>query len=79
MKEICEFQGRRSGWIVYRIKSFKLKLNQYSPLRGNSYFDLPKRIKDKKAVLNIQNNYDKCFLNCLNIQFQEVLKSPKDY
>jgi len=34
----------------------------YIPLKGASYIPLPKRIKDKKAVLNIQNKDQKCFL-----------------
>ena len=34
----------------------------YTPLEGASYLPLPKKIKDKKAVLNIQNKDQKCFL-----------------
>lgn len=36
------------------------------PIRGSSYIDLPKIIKDKKAVLNIQNTNDnECFKWCI--------------
>ena len=34
----------------------------YTPLKGATYLPLPKRIKDKKAVLNIKNNDQICFL-----------------
>lgn len=34
----------------------------YAPLKGATYIPLPKKIKDKKAVLNIQNHDKKCFL-----------------
>ena len=34
----------------------------YAPLQGSSYFALPKRIQDKKAILNMQNEDEKCFL-----------------
>ena len=34
----------------------------YAPLQGSSYFALPKRLQDKKAILNIQNEGEKCFL-----------------
>lgn len=34
----------------------------YAPLKGATYSPLPKKIKDKKAVLNIQNHDIKCFL-----------------
>ena len=32
------------------------------PLIASSYIDLPKEIKHKKVVVNIQNNDNKCFL-----------------
>jgi hypothetical protein len=35
------------------------------PLRGSSYKDLPKFIKDKKAVINIKNDDNQCFKWCL--------------
>ena len=34
----------------------------YTPLHGSSYVKLPKTLKDKKAILNIQNHDEKCFL-----------------
>ena len=34
----------------------------YTPLRASSYIKLPKHIQDKKAVLNIQNDDQRCFL-----------------
>lgn len=34
----------------------------YVPLEGSSYLKLPKQLEDKKAVLNIQNDDEKCFL-----------------
>ena len=39
-----------------------LGIVSYIPLQGASYLPLPKRIRDKKAVLNIQNKDQKCFL-----------------
>ena len=34
---------------------------KYKPLRGSSYIKLPKKILDKKATINIQNNDKECF------------------
>ena len=39
-----------------------LGIAAYTPLKGTSYLPLPKKLKDKKAVLNIQNEDEKCFL-----------------
>ncbi|VVC46441.1 Ribonuclease H-like domain [Cinara cedri] len=35
---------------------------KYNPLRGASYIKLPKIISDKKAIINIKNKDNKCFL-----------------
>ena len=34
----------------------------YAPLQGSSYVKLPKELEDKKAILNVQNEDEKCFL-----------------
>ena len=34
----------------------------YAPLQGSSYMKLPKELEDKKAILNIQNEDEKCFM-----------------
>ena len=35
---------------------------KYVPLKGSQYIDLPPKVKNSKAVINIQNDDDKCFL-----------------
>ena len=35
---------------------------KYVLLKGSQYIDLPPEIKNSKAVINIQNDDDKCFL-----------------
>ena len=34
----------------------------YDPLKASSHIPLPKELQSKKALLNIQNNDEKCFL-----------------
>ena len=50
-----------SGFGIYKINYLKLHLNKYTPLKGSSYIDLSKFIKDKKACINVKNNDNKCF------------------
>ena len=38
---------------------------RYKPLRGETYIPLPKELADKKAIINIQNKDNKCFLWCV--------------
>ena len=39
-----------------------LGIAAYTPLHGSSYVKLPAKLEDKKAILNIQNDDQKCFL-----------------
>ena len=40
----------------------KLYINvaKYEPIKGSSYIQLPKAIADKKAIINIKNNDERC-------------------
>ena len=37
-----------------------INVAQYQPLNGGSYMPLPEKLKNKKAVLNIQNRDNMC-------------------
>ena len=57
--------NRGSGWIIESIESQCINISTYRPLVGNSYIDLPIESKHpKKGLINIKNNYQKCFLWC---------------
>ena len=57
--------GGGTGWTFY--KSIKLELHtvSYKPLRGDTWIPLPKELADKKAIINMQNKDNKCFLWCV--------------
>ncbi|KAJ0169636.1 hypothetical protein K1T71_014821 [Dendrolimus kikuchii] len=59
--KISTFEKKDSGWSLTKINFIELNINKYNPLRGNSYIDLPKDIKDKKAVINFNNSDNFCF------------------
>ena len=50
-----------SGWIFQNIEHLLLNVDKNVPLNGSSYIDLPKEIKTKKAVINVQNKDNRCF------------------
>ncbi|CAL1294548.1 unnamed protein product [Larinioides sclopetarius] len=62
---IEEFIRRGSGWVLDKIIQFELCVAKYHPLRASSYIPLPKKLADKKAVLNIRNEDQKCLVWCL--------------
>ena len=47
------------------------------PLRGSSYIELPKELKDKKAIINMKNDDDKCFLWCVLRALNPVEKNKE--
>ncbi|GBL96873.1 hypothetical protein AVEN_118984-1, partial [Araneus ventricosus] len=65
LEAVDEFIRRGSEWILDKIVHFELCVAKYQPLRASSYIILPKKLVDKKAVLNIQNEDQKCLVWCL--------------
>ncbi|KAK3711743.1 hypothetical protein QZH41_018479, partial [Actinostola sp. cb2023] len=58
-----EYQREGSGWQLDKVLHLDLGVVAYKPVEGASYLPLPKKkIKNKKAVLNVQNEDLKCFL-----------------
>ena len=58
--EIEAWSERGSGWILDKILEAFINVARYQPLRGGSYMPLPTKLKNKKAVLNIQNRDNQC-------------------
>ena len=51
---------RGSGWVLDEILEAFINVAQYQSLNGGSYMPLPEKLKNKKAVLNIQNRDNMC-------------------
>ncbi|CAC5420867.1 unnamed protein product [Mytilus coruscus] len=60
-EKIAEWTSEKSGWTLKEIVKLQLNINQHTPLSGSQYVALPKWIKEKNAVINVQNRDDKCF------------------
>lgn len=56
------FEIRGSQWILNRILRMELRINQYTPTHVRSYVPLPDVLASKKAIINVQNKKNKCFL-----------------
>ena len=54
-----------SGWYLESIINLTLHTAKWDPLNAGSYIDLPPNLKNKKAIINMQNQDDKCFLWCV--------------
>jgi len=56
-----EFQERDSGWALSRILNLTINVNKYDPLHAGCYIELPREIKLKRAVVNVQSTDNACF------------------
>ena len=70
--------NRGSGWIIGLTESQYINISTYRPLVGGSYIDLLIELKHpKKALINIKNNDQKCFLWCHVRHFNPVKEHPE--
>ena len=60
IQKVEEAEG--SGWVFVEIIDLTLHTSIWDPLNAGSYIDLPKALKDKKAIINMKNQDDKCFM-----------------
>ena len=58
-------QAEGSGWVFMEVIRLILKIDKWDPLKASSYIDLPPELKNKKALINMKNTDNKCFLWCV--------------
>ena len=55
-------QAEGSGWVFLEVENLTLHTDIWDPLNAGSYIDLPEYLKNKKAIINMKNEDNKCFL-----------------
>ena len=58
--EIEAWSERGSGWVMDKITEAYINVARYQPMRGGSYMPLPTKLKNKKAIINVQNRDNQC-------------------
>jgi len=56
-----EFQERDSGWALSRILNLVVNVNKLNPMRAGCYFEVPREIATKHAVINVSTMDNACF------------------
>ena len=82
---IQNFNQRGSNWRFQRVLFLDVHFTDFIPLRGSTYFPLPKKIATKKAVINMKNDDNLCFkwsvtraLNPVDVHPERITKELKD-
>ena len=57
--------------------SLDVHFTDHLPLRGSAYIELPKELKNKKAVINMKNEDQQCFKWCVTRALNPVNKDPQ--
>ena len=55
-------QAEGSGWVFLEVENLTLHTDIWDPIKGSSYINLPPELKNKKALINMQNEDNKCLL-----------------
>ena len=67
-----------SGWTIEEIQSHFVNIVKYLPLRGSSYMQLPKELRNSMmGLINLQNKDDKCFQWCIVRHLNPRKKDPQ--
>ena len=72
LKSIEEFTQRGSGWVINQLLELQVHIAVCRQLRGSTYKPLPKELKDKHAIVNVQNTDQKCFTWSILAKTHEV-------
>ena len=56
---------------LVKISNFTIHVSKCNPLRAGTYIDLPNFIKSRRAVINVKNTDNFCFLWCLLRKFHQ--------
>ena len=59
---IENYQQTGSAWYFKEVYKLEIHTVEYNPTKVSSYIPLPDWISNKKAIVNIQNKDEKCFL-----------------
>ena len=62
---IENYQQTGSAWYFKEVEKLEIHTVEYNPTKGSSYIPLPDWISNKKAIVNIENKDEKCFLWCI--------------
>ena len=65
IKELEVYQKNGSGWYFKEVVQLEIHIVEFNPTKGSTYIPLPDWITNKKAIVNIKNKDDKCFLWCI--------------
>ena len=63
LNDLDNYLKNGSGWALEKVLKVYINVARYKPLKGHSFIELPRKLKNTKAIINIQNTNDhRCFI-----------------
>ena len=57
-----KFQFRNTPWVFEEVMWYDIHMDTFEPMAGSPYIELPEKLKNKKAIINVKNTTDhECF------------------
>ena len=78
-ENIANFQQRGSNWVFVSINQLEIHLDNFIPLGGSSYIPLPKKIRDKNAVINMKKWCISRALHFVKDHPERITKTLKEF
>lgn len=72
-----EYQREGSNWVLDKVLGVTVHIVQYNPIKGSSYLPLPTKLASKKAIVNVQNADQKCFMWSILAAFYPMTNNPQ--
>jgi hypothetical protein len=68
---IDKFENNGSGWVIVRPLSYKIRFIKYNDMfrRARGFIPTPPWLHGRRAIINIENEDDYCFLKCIYRHF----------
>ena len=70
-------QTEGSGWVFLEAENLTLHTSIWNPLNASSYIELPQFLKNKKAIINMKNQDNKCFMWCVLCALNPTNEHPE--
>lgn len=61
VRRVDEVMIEGSGFTLSRIEQLSVQIFQYQPLNASGFIELPKILKNKRAIINLKNTGNQCF------------------
>ena len=79
INSFIEYQREGSNWTLDKVLGVNIHTATYRPMKGSSFLPLPAKMASKKAIINVQNHDDKCFMWAVLASLHPINNNPQRF